>query len=45
MTSEVTIVAEQLSDVLQVPLQGVLEKNKGFYCLVGDSASSLRLAR
>ncbi len=41
MTSEVTIVAEQLSDVLQVPLQGVLEKNKGFYCLVGDNASSL----
>ena len=41
MTSEVTIVAEQLSDVLQVPIQGVLEKDKGFYCLVGNSLSSL----
>ena len=41
MTSEVTIVAEQLSGVLQVPLEEVLEKNKGFYCLVGDNASSL----
>jgi HlyD family secretion protein len=41
MTSEVTIVAEELKNVLQVPLQAILEKDKGFYCLVGDNMKNL----
>jgi HlyD family secretion protein len=41
MTSEVMIVAEELEDVLQVPLQAVLEKDKGFYCLIGNNVKKL----
>jgi len=41
MTAEVTIVAEELKNVLQVPLQAVLEKDKGFFCLVGDNLKNL----
>lgn len=43
MTSEVTIEAEALQDVLQVPLQAVLEKDNGFYCLVGVDARDLEV--
>jgi HlyD family secretion protein len=41
MTSEVTIIAEELKNVLQVPLQTILEKDKGFFCLVGDNIKNL----
>ena len=41
MTSEVMIVAEELENVLQVPLQALLEKDKGFYCLVGNNVKKL----
>ena len=41
MTSEVSIQAESLQDVVRVPLQALLEKGKGFYCLVGSDPKNL----
>ena len=42
MTSEVSIQAESLPDVLLVPLQAVIEKDKGFYCLTGENPRALK---
>ena len=36
MTSEVGILVDHLENVIQVPLQSIIEHNKGFYCITGE---------
>lgn len=40
MTSEVSIFADHIEDAIQVPLQSVIEVNKGFYCITGEGKNA-----
>ena len=40
MTSEVAILVDYLENAIQVPLQSIIEHNKGFYCITGEGKAA-----